>query len=135
MMSSPPALPPERGGSPRPSAAEYLEPGGPRDPGHPFSSPAVVVRTVPMPGPSMPADRSLLELLPHDVPHDEVVSWVRRGDGLVGWGTALSFEARGPERFAAAEAWWQQVGATAVVRDEVSAPGSGLVCFGTFPLR
>ncbi|WP_083283525.1 isochorismate synthase MenF [Humibacillus sp. DSM 29435] len=122
-MSSPPALPPFRGSSERPGAAGYLEPGA--------SSPSlavVVVRTVPL-----PVDGSLLALLPHDVPHDQVVSWVRRGDGLVGWGTALAFEARGPERFAAAEAWWQQIGASAVVRDEVSAPGSGLVCFGTFP--
>ncbi|MDN5767934.1 MAG: isochorismate synthase [Humibacillus sp.] len=93
-------------------------------------SPAVVVRTALLP---LPVDASLLALLPNDVPHDEVVSWVRRGEGLVGWGTALAFEAHGPDRFVVAEAWWQQVVAGAVVRDEVSAPGSGLVCFGTFP--
>jgi menaquinone-specific isochorismate synthase len=92
------------------------------------AAPAVVVRTVPIESPD-----SLLAYLPDDTDQDEVVSWVRRGDGLVGWGRALHFSASGPDRFRDAEAWWRSVATRAVVRDEVGTPGTGLVCFGSFP--
>src|SRR6476620_10655434 len=94
----------------------------------PSPGPTVVVRTVPL-----EAADPLLAYLPSDLGHDDLVAWVRRGDGLVGWGTALTFEARGEERFREAEAWWRGVGRHAVVRDEVGRPGTGLVCFGSFP--
>ena len=58
---------------------------------------------------------------------------MRRGEGLVGWGAALTFEARGADRFRDAEAWWREIASHAVVRDEVGRPGTGLVCFGSFP--
>ncbi|CAN5118494.1 chorismate-binding protein [soil metagenome] len=38
----------------------------------------------------------------------------------------------GPDRFADARAWWRGHCGSAVVRDEVREPGSGLVCFGSF---
>ena len=70
----------------------------------------------------------LLALLP---PQD-ALAWVRRGDGIVGWGEAARVETTGDERFAEADAWWSAVAAAAVVRDEVDVPGSGLVAFGSF---
>ena len=70
----------------------------------------------------------LIELLPDDGP----LSWVRHGDGLVGWGEAASLRTHGSDRFVAAEGWWRDVTAGAVVRDEVGLPGSGLVAFGSF---
>ncbi|WP_238999546.1 isochorismate synthase, partial [Segeticoccus rhizosphaerae] len=73
----------------------------------------------------------LLALLP-DRPPDELASWLRGDDGLVGWGRALTFETSGPERFAAAEHWWREVVGHAVVRDEVGLPGTGPVAFGSF---
>ena len=94
----------------------------------PAAGPTVVVRTVPL-----EAADPLLAYLPADVPHDELLSWVRRGEGLVGWGSALTFEAHGADRFREAEAWWREIGQHAVVRDEVERPGTGLVCFGSFP--
>ncbi len=90
--------------------------------------PALVVRTVPL-----ELSDPLLTLLPEGTGPDGVVSWVRRGEGLVGWGEALTFEASGADRFRDAEAWWREVVAHAVVRDEVGRPGTGLVCFGSFP--
>lgn len=51
----------------------------------------------------------------------------------MGWGSALTFEAHGEDRFREAEAWWREVSRHAVVRDEVGRPGTGLVCFGSFP--
>ena len=77
---------------------------------------------------SADATRSLLDLLPTDAP----VSWLRRGEGLVGWGVAAEVRTSGPDRFADADTWWAETQAHAVVRDEVGQPGSGLVCFGTF---
>lgn len=83
----------------------------------------LVSRTVPLaePGP-------LLALLPR---HDQL-AWVRRGEGLVGWGETARIVTRGADRFAAAERAWTDVVAHAVVRDEVGLPGSGPVAFGSF---
>ncbi|MEW1954619.1 isochorismate synthase [Terrabacter sp. NPDC080008] len=92
------------------------------------ATPSVVVRTVPI-----PADAPLLAYLPSGLAHDELLSWVRRGEGLVGWGAALTFEASGADRFREAEQWWREVCGRAVVRDDVQLAGSGLVCFGSFP--
>jgi menaquinone-specific isochorismate synthase len=84
----------------------------------------LVVRTVRVedPGP-------LLSLLP-DTP--DTTAWVRRGDGLVGWGVAAVCRTSGPDRFAEAREWWAALTRSAVVRDEVDAPGSGVVGFGSF---
>jgi menaquinone-specific isochorismate synthase len=57
------------------------------------------------------------------------LSWVRDGDGLVGWGVAATFSARGPGRFARALRWWQDLTARAFIGDEVGEPGTGLVAF------
>jgi menaquinone-specific isochorismate synthase len=94
----------------------------------PAAGPTVVVRTVPL-----EATDPLPAYLPSGLPPDELLSWVRRGEGLVGWGSALTFESRGDDRFAEAEAWWREIGRRAVVRDDVERPGTGLVCFGSFP--
>jgi isochorismate synthase len=83
----------------------------------------LVVRSVPIDDPG-----DLLALLPDD----SGTAWVRNGDGLVGWGVAAVLRTGGPDRFGAARAWWTEHTRTAVVRDEVGLPGSGLVCFGSF---
>ncbi|MGZ4456874.1 MAG: isochorismate synthase [Nocardioides sp.] len=71
---------------------------------------------------------SLLSLLPTDRP----VTWLRRDEGLVGWGVAAEIRTSGATRFADAVKWWAEATDRAVVRDEVGEPGSGLVCFGSF---
>lgn len=83
----------------------------------------LVVRTVAIDYPG-----ALLDLLPADTP----LAWVRRGDGLVGWGEVLRVPVSGPDRFAAAERAWNEVLVHAVVRDEVRLPGTGPVAFGSF---
>jgi len=85
----------------------------------------LVVRTVAL-DPDVAA--SLLDLLPNDRP----VTWLRRGDGLVGWGQAAELRTGGATRFADAGKWWAETTAHAVVRDDVDEPGTGLVCFGSF---
>ncbi len=88
----------------------------------------LVVRTVSCedPGP-------LLGLVPEGLAPEDVLSWVRRGEGLVGWGRADSYSTSGPERFSDAQRWWSHTAAHAVVRDEVHLPGTGPVVFGTVP--
>lgn len=83
----------------------------------------LVVRTVAVDDPG-----ALVELLPAEAP----LAWVRRGDGLVGWGEVLRVPVSGPDRFADAERAWREVLAHAIVRDEVNLPGTGPVAFGSF---
>jgi menaquinone-specific isochorismate synthase len=76
----------------------------------------------------LPVDDGLLDL----VPADELVTWLRRDEGLVGWGVAARIRTRGLTRFSDADKWWTETCARAEIRDEVNEPGTGLVCFGTF---
>jgi menaquinone-specific isochorismate synthase len=69
-----------------------------------------------------------MRLLPAASP----LAWVRRGEGLVGWGRAAVFEPRGTQRFAESDRWWRDLVGDAVVRDEVGLPGCGPVAFGSF---
>ncbi len=87
------------------------------------AGPRLVARTVEVedPGP-------LVSLLPRE----GALAWLQHGEGLVGWGCAARLEVSGPMRFAQAEAWWSQVVAHAVVRDEVGLTGSGLTAFASF---
>ena len=78
--------------------------------------------------PSGPDPGPLLGLLPEASP----LAWIRRGEGLVGWGHAASFRTQGSGRFGHAERWWRELVGTAVVRDEVGLPGCGPVAFGSF---
>ena len=88
------------------------------------SAAPLVVRTVPVDL----ADLPLLDLLPEQQP----VTWLRRGEGLVGWGVAARLDTSGPTRFSDAVKWWSETIARADVDDQVGEPGSGPVCFGAF---
>ena len=70
----------------------------------------------------------LLELLTDDAP----VSWVRGGDGLVGWGVYAKTVLTGPNRFADARKWWHQQLETFSVSDSVHLSGTGPVLFTSF---
>ncbi len=84
----------------------------------------LIVRSVPVDL----ADLPLLDLLPQQDP----VNWLRRGEGLVGWGVAARLETSGPTRFSDAVKWWSETVSRARVEDQVGEPGTGLVCFGAF---
>ncbi len=96
-------------------------------PAHPAAAAPLVARTVPL-DPALAAD--LLAVLPPG-PATAPCSWVRRGEGIVGWGRAASRVATGEERFAELEQWWRGLVGSAVVRDEVDLPGTGPVAFGS----
>ncbi len=67
------------------------------------------------------------------LPHPGSVAWIRRGDGLAGWGEAarISIPA-GEDRFTAGEKWLAEFFDGAEVTDEVGLPGCGPVAFGSF---
>ncbi len=66
------------------------------------------------------------------LPADEGVTWLRRDEGLVGWGVAAEIRPRGITRFSDADKWWTETVSRADIRDDVNEPGTGLVCFGSF---
>ncbi len=107
-------------------ASPSTAPRGAGAPSTPALPAPLVVRTVALD--ALPPGTGLLDLLPSDTP----LAWVRRGDGLVGWGEAARVPVSGPGRFADAEAAWSELLAHAVVRDEVGLPGTGPVAFGSF---
>jgi menaquinone-specific isochorismate synthase len=77
--------------------------------------------------------RPLLDLLPagQGGTDPSAVAWVRAGEGLVGWGTALRLDpAAGPDRFAVADTALRHLDADVI--DEVQRPGTGPVAFGSF---
>jgi menaquinone-specific isochorismate synthase len=87
-------------------------------PGH------LAVRTVAIPDPGDLIGR---------LPGPQALAWVRRGDGIVGWGTAAKVTlTAGHDRFAAGEKWLRELFDSALVRDEVGVSGSGPVAFGSF---
>src|SRR3954452_12074369 len=94
-----------------------------------LTSPAAAARTVPTDRPG--AAGELLAWLPAE----GALSWVRGGEGLVGWGEAARLEVSGPDRFARARDWWRELVAHADVDDDVGTRGSGLVAFGSFAFR
>src|SRR3954452_17105944 len=77
----------------------------------------------------LPVGGPLLDLLPADA---DPVTWLRRDEGLVGWGVAAQIRTRGLTRFSDADKWWTETCARADIDDAVNEPGSGLCCFGTF---
>ena len=70
----------------------------------------------------------LLRLLPER----GALCWTSGGEGLVGWGEVARVELAGPDRFAAATAWWCDHVAGSAVEDGVGLPGTGPVAFGSF---
>ncbi|MEO7722254.1 MAG: isochorismate synthase [Pseudolysinimonas sp.] len=71
---------------------------------------------------------SLIPLLDPRAP----LMFVRRGEGIAGFGEALRLEFSGPDRIRDAANAWREVAAAATVSDEVELSGSGLVAFGAF---
>ena len=69
-----------------------------------------------------------MELLPDQQPF----TWVRNGEGLVGWGIHASFKVKGAKRFEDARNWWHQQLDSFEINNEVHGPGTGPVLFTSF---
>lgn len=70
----------------------------------------------------------LLELLPDQNPF----TWVRNGEGLVGWGIYAATKVKGPNRFEDARNWWHQQLDSFEINNEVHGPGTGPILFTSF---
>jgi menaquinone-specific isochorismate synthase len=67
------------------------------------------------------------------LPQPGALAWVRRGEGLIGWGEAARVTLpAGEDRFTVAEKWLRSVLEGASTEDQVEVPGSGAVAFGSF---
>ncbi len=62
---------------------------------------------------------------------DGVCSWVREGEGIVGWGEIARVHTHGADRFADAAAWWERFCRGVLVQDEVGVAGTGLLAFAS----
>ena len=67
----------------------------------------------------------LIDLLP-----ESPFTFIRHGDGIVGWGEHLRLVAKGQDRARDLADQWRALCADADVVDEVNLPGTGLVAFG-----
>jgi menaquinone-specific isochorismate synthase len=65
------------------------------------------------------------------LPAEGALSWVRHGEGLVGWGEAARLEVSGPDALAEAALWWSDWTADIEVDDAVGVPGTGPVLFAS----
>ncbi|WP_110180433.1 isochorismate synthase [Nocardioides solisilvae] len=97
----------------------------PATPAGPTTGDPLVVRTVAV-------DPASVDDLLARLPDDRPVSWLRNGEGLVGWGVAAQVRTSGSTRFSEADKWWAELVARAEVEDAVDEPGTGLVAFGSF---
>lgn len=70
----------------------------------------------------------LLDLLPES----GGLSWVRGGQGVVGWGQYAKTTVRGPNRFRDARQWWQDQLATFNVVNTLNVSGTGPILFTSF---
>ena len=60
------------------------------------------------------------------------LAFLRRGEGIVGFGERATFRHHGADRIAELARWWRELSESADVVDEVRLPGTGLVAFGSF---
>ena len=70
----------------------------------------------------------LLQLLPDSAPY----SWVRGGEGIVGWGEYASIKVSGKDRFDQVRTWWHQQLETFSISNAVHGSGTGPVLFTSF---
>ncbi|MEY2814502.1 MAG: hypothetical protein RIS05_250 [Actinomycetota bacterium] len=70
----------------------------------------------------------LLDLLPQDA----ALSWVRGGQGIVGWGHYAKTTVKGPNRFRDARQWWQDQLANFNVVNTLNISGTGPILFSSF---
>src|SRR6201990_2879298 len=95
------------------------------EPQGPVTEPGgLTVRTVPIADPG--------DLLA-GLPKAPLLSWVRRGRGLVGWGEAARITlSAGEDRFTAGEKRLRTLFESVTCEDQVRVPGTGPVAFGSF---
>jgi menaquinone-specific isochorismate synthase len=90
-----------------------------------LTSPAAAARTV-----TTVRTEAAGELLAR-LPAEGALSWVRGGEGLVGWGEAARLEVSGPRALDEAAAWWADYTGGLDTDDELGVAGSGPILFAS----
>ena len=63
---------------------------------------------------------------------DLTTTWIRSGDGLIGFGEYKKIELTGEDRFEKAKAWWQIQLSGFKIQNNVHGSGTGPILFGSF---
>jgi len=63
---------------------------------------------------------------------DLTTTWIRSGDGLIGFGEYKKIELIGEDRFEKAKAWWQTQLSEFKIQNNVHGSGTGPILFGSF---
>ena len=67
-----------------------------------------------------------------DVKKEFSTSWIRSGDGLVGFGIWKSTTVKGPKRFNQAREWWREQLSACEIQNNVHGSGTGPILFASF---
>ena len=67
-----------------------------------------------------------------DVKKEFSTSWIRGGDGLVGFGIWKSTTVKGPKRFSQAREWWREQLGAFEIQNNVHGSGTGPILFTSF---
>lgn len=86
--------------------------------------PARPILIRPVPGP--------VDLLSTPWASAPTAAWIRRGQGMLGWGIAATARFSGAERFSRAQRWVGDWLAQAAIDDTLGAPGVGPIAFSSF---
>ena len=64
--------------------------------------------------------------------HEISASWIRGGEGLIGFGTWQKSSVKGNNRFADARTWWKQQVSSLKIQNSVHGSGTGPILFASF---
>ena len=74
----------------------------------------------------------LLDIAIPGIDDQEITSWVRGGDGLVGFGIHKRHTVSGPDRFTEARKWWRNSINEFDIRNNLHGTGTGPILFSSF---
>jgi len=74
----------------------------------------------------------LLEISIPEIQDDALTSWVRGGDGLIGFGIYKSHTVKGAHRFEQARQWWREQVNGLDIHNNVHGTGTGPILFTSF---
>ncbi|MEY2722578.1 MAG: hypothetical protein RIS57_485, partial [Actinomycetota bacterium] len=74
----------------------------------------------------------LLDIAIPGIDDQEITSWVRGGDGLVGFGIHKRHAVSGPDRFTEARKWWRNSINEFDIRNNLHGAGAGPILFSSF---
>lgn len=74
----------------------------------------------------------LLDIAIPEIADDALTSWVRGGDGLIGFGIYKSHVVKGANRFEQARSWWREQVSALDIHNNVHGTGTGPILFTSF---